>query len=240
MAIKIGCCGFPVKRQEYASHLGLVEVQQTFYQPPQIAAVQRWRKDMPPQFEFSVKAWQLITHTPRSPTYRRLRRPLTPKEQQQAGSFRRTSLVQRAWEVTREVALALAARTILFQCPASFTPISDNLANLKNFFSETAEGSFLFAWEPRGDWPRTLVADLCQELGLIPVVDPFVTPPFPGSPAYFRLHGKGGYRYTYTEADFTELATVLSGYDEAYVLFNNLSMWDDARRLAAFVGKKEI
>ena len=33
MGIKIGCCGFSVRRQEYAAHLPVVEVQQTFYQP---------------------------------------------------------------------------------------------------------------------------------------------------------------------------------------------------------------
>lgn len=240
MVIKIGCCGFPVRRQEYAAHLRVVEVQQTFYQPPQRATVQRWREAVPPEFEFSLKAWQLITHTPRSPTYRRLRRPLTPEEQQQAGAFRQTPLVQRAWEATRELALALAARIILFQCPASFTPTLENLANLRQFFGAMGKGSFLFAWEPRGAWTRTLVADLCQELGLISVVDPFTTPPFPGNPAYFRLHGKGGYRYTYTAADFTELAPILSGYEEVYVLFNNLTMWEDSRRLSALVEKKAI
>jgi uncharacterized protein YecE (DUF72 family) len=235
MGIKIGCCGFPVRRREYADRLGLVEVQQTFYQPPRIATAQRWRMDMPPEFEFSVKAWQLITHTSRSPTYRRLRRPLTPKEQQQAGSFRKAPLVQQAWSATREIALALGARIILFQCPASFTPMAENLANLRDFFGEMTKESFLLAWETRGAWPRNLVAELCQELGLIPVVDPFTTPPFPGNPAYFRLHGKGGYRYTYTAADFAELAGILSDYDEASVLFNNITMWDDARRFTEFV-----
>lgn len=237
MNIKVGCCGFPVRRREYAAHLRVLEVQQTFYHPYQPATVRRWREEMPPDFEFSVKAWQLITHSARSPTYRRLRRPLNPEERRQAGSFRSTPLVQRAWEATREIALALAARIILFQCPASFTPAPENLTNMRKFFGEPAKGGFLFAWEPRGAWPRNLVSDLCRELELIPVVDPFATAPFPGNPAYFRLHGKGGYRYSYNAADFAELLNILSDYQEVYVLFNNLTMWDDARRLAAFVDK---
>jgi len=34
--IRIGCCGFPVKREKYASRFRLVEVQKTFYQPPRL------------------------------------------------------------------------------------------------------------------------------------------------------------------------------------------------------------
>lgn len=234
--INIGCCGFPVNRREYAGHLRVVEVQQTFYQPPRLATAQRWREEMPPDFEFSLKAWQLITHSARSPTYRRLRRPLSREEQAQLGSFRDTPLVRQAWQTTREIALALGASFIVFQCPASFTPAPENLANLHNFFGNTARAGFHFVWEPRGRWPRDLIAGLCRELGLIPGLDPFATPPFPGSPAYFRLHGKGGYRYSYTDADFGELVRFLDGYEEAYVLFNNLTMWNDARRFVAFIG----
>jgi len=51
----------------------VVEVQQTFYQIPRIATGKRWREEAPPDFEFTMKAWQLITHEPSSPTYRRLR-----------------------------------------------------------------------------------------------------------------------------------------------------------------------
>jgi len=31
MAVKVGCCGFPVKRTEYYRRFPLVEIQQTFY-----------------------------------------------------------------------------------------------------------------------------------------------------------------------------------------------------------------
>lgn len=230
MAIKVGCCGFPVNRREYGARFRVVEVQQTFYQPPRAATAKRWREETPPDLEFTLKAWQLITHGARSPTYRRLRRPLTPDEQRQAGSFQNTPLIQRAWEATREVAQTLAARVILFQCPASFEPTPVNLANLRRFLGTLPRENFLCAWEPRGGWPRELVAELCGELALIPALDPFATPVFPTSPAYFRLHGLGGYRYSYTDADLDRLAGLLTGYEEAYVLFNNMTMWDDARR----------
>ena len=33
--VSVGCCGFARGRSEYFAHFGLVEVQQTFYKPPQ-------------------------------------------------------------------------------------------------------------------------------------------------------------------------------------------------------------
>lgn len=239
MVIKIGCCGFPVKREKYSARFQLVEVQKTFYQPPRLSTVQKWRRQRASDFEFTLKAWQLITHEAKSPTYRRLRRDLSEEEKSQAGSFKQTPLIQEAWETTREMARALDARIILFQCPGSFTPIEEHLANLRRFFEDTERGELLFAWEPRGDWPRELVADLCDELDLVAAGDPLTTPPVSGHLAYFRLHGRGGYRYTYTEDDFAELAELLPGYEEAYVLFNNFTMWDDARRFVEFIEKKD-
>jgi hypothetical protein len=43
--------------------LPAVEVQHTFYQSPQISTLKKWPKEAPPDFEFTLKAWQLITHT---------------------------------------------------------------------------------------------------------------------------------------------------------------------------------
>lgn len=91
--VKIGCCGFPVGRRQYMARLPVAEVQQTFYQPPQLATVRRWRAEAPPSFEFTLKAWQLITHEAVSPAYRRLKRPLTPEERVQAGFFKDTPLL---------------------------------------------------------------------------------------------------------------------------------------------------
>jgi uncharacterized protein YecE (DUF72 family) len=230
--VKIGCCGFPVGRGRYTARLPVAEVQQTFYQPPQLATVRRWRAEAPPGFEFTLKAWQLITHEAASPTYRRLRRPLTPEARAQAGFFQDTPLVRQAWEVTREVAETLEARIILFQCPARFGPTPENQERLIWFFTRLDRGDFICAWEPRGDWPREVVAELCRELNLLPALDPLAVAPFPGPRAYFRLHGRGGYRYSYNDEDFAALGACLAERDEAYVLFNNISMWADACRFA--------
>jgi uncharacterized protein YecE (DUF72 family) len=72
--INIGTCGFRGNKIEYAELLSCVEIQHTFYQPPQIKTLERWRVEMPNDFEFTLKAWQLITHEAKSPTYKRLKK----------------------------------------------------------------------------------------------------------------------------------------------------------------------
>ena len=44
--IKVGCCGFPVRKGLYYERLRVVEVQQTFYQLPRLSTGERWRKEV--------------------------------------------------------------------------------------------------------------------------------------------------------------------------------------------------
>lgn len=228
--VKVGCCGFRLARAEYFARFSCVEVQQTFYQPPRVETLRRWREEAPADFEFTVKAWMLITHEARSPTYRRLKKELTEDERAGVGSFRPTRAVREAWEVTRAGAQALGARRVLFQCPASFKPAPENVRNLRKFFRAIRGDGFLMLWEPRGGWPRELVADICGEFDLTHVVDPFAERTATPRRCYFRLHGRGGFRYVYEDDELSELASMLPRAGESYVMFNNVRMSDDATR----------
>jgi uncharacterized protein YecE (DUF72 family) len=108
--IRIGTCGFGMTKGKYSAMFSCVEIQQTFYQPPQIKTLEKWRGEVPEDFEFAVKAWQLITHEAKSPTYKRLKRQLTETEKSEAGRFQPTAIVNEAWETTLACANALRAR----------------------------------------------------------------------------------------------------------------------------------
>src|SRR6185503_4334995 len=97
--VAIGTSGFGIARSKYVQTFSCVEVQHTFYQPPKPATLARWREEAPPDFEFVLKAWQLITHDAKSPTYRRLKRPLSEDEKREAGYFRSSPIVNEAWEI---------------------------------------------------------------------------------------------------------------------------------------------
>jgi uncharacterized protein YecE (DUF72 family) len=80
-----------------------------------------------------------------------------------------------------------------------------------------------------------VVQKLCEELKLIHAVDPFVRLPVTRGVAYFRLHGIGGYRYRFSDDDLRHLLAWCSLGESVYCLFNNVSMWEDATRLAKLV-----
>jgi uncharacterized protein YecE (DUF72 family) len=223
--IRVGCCGWLVGREEYYRRFSLVEIQESFYNLPQLKTVERWRAAAPPEFEFVLKAPQLITHEATSPTYRRLRKKLAAEEKRRYGAFKPTAEVHAAWRTTLALARALKSKIVVFQCPASFTPTDEHRDNIEAFFKSIERGGLQLCWEPRGVWDDARVKEICKRLDLIHCVDPFERRSVWGEPAYFRLHGRGGYRYQYTEWDLIELGILCRAAEETYVLFNNISMF---------------
>jgi uncharacterized protein YecE (DUF72 family) len=51
-----------IARATYFRQFNVVDVQQTFYDPPSARILEVWRAEAPPEFEFTMKAWQVITH----------------------------------------------------------------------------------------------------------------------------------------------------------------------------------
>lgn len=236
--IKIGTCGFGMTKQEYALRFSATEVQQTFYQPSMIKTLEKWRTLVPDGFEFTIKAWQLITHEAKSPTYRRLKCVLTEEERADTGYFKPTAIVEEAWKTTKDSAHALNAKTVLFQCPASFTPTAENIANLEKFFASVSRDNLKFAWEPRGDWDPKIINKICCDFDLMHAVDPFAKQSETAATPYYRLHGRGGFRYQYEEEELMELASLLPRNQPAYVFFNNRYMTEDASVFKELVNLK--
>src|SRR5262245_62700783 len=88
--IRVGVCGFCRPQGELFQRFKLLEVQQTFYWPPQRKTVERWRATAPDDFEFTLKAFQVITHAYNNRTYRKAR--LSADQVAQCGSFRDTPI----------------------------------------------------------------------------------------------------------------------------------------------------
>jgi len=229
--LHIGLCGWNGSQGAYFSAFDCIEIQSTFYDPPSVRVASKWRNAAPSDFQFCIKAWQLITHTAASPTYRRLRTPIPAGDRDAVGSFRQTEQVRAAWQRTLAVARAVDARVVLFQCPKSFLPSSENLINFSDFFGQLDRHDFRLAWEPRGEaWTEDIVRDLCTEYDLIHCVDPFEARSYHGEPGYWRLHGRGSYSYRYTDEDLALLRRMLEADGPGYLMFNNFSSKADALR----------
>ncbi len=230
MEVKIGCCGFPVARRRYFEQFSAVEIQQTFYQLPTLSTAQKWREEAPEGFEFTAKAWQLITHKPTSPTYRRLKKAIPDQKRKNYGSFKPTDEVFEAFEATEQFCRSLGADKIIFQCPPSFGMTSEHVSNIMNFFKQIERKDFTFVWEPRGNWDGGEIRKICDEVGLLHCVDPLREAPISGGIRYFRLHGLRGYHYRYTTEDLLELKARWGREKNIYYMFNNTSMMEDAHR----------
>jgi uncharacterized protein YecE (DUF72 family) len=132
----------------------------------------------------------------------------------------------------------------LIQCPPSFQAVPENVRNLNHFLTQIDRRGLTIAWEPRGNWPSKpeLIRKLCDKLGIVHVVDLMRHDPASSVRlVYCRLHGLGkrevNYAYRYTDDDLQQLARKVLALEkmdcqEAYILFNNVSMFEDARRFS--------
>jgi uncharacterized protein YecE (DUF72 family) len=225
--IKVGCCGYPVSMRKYYEVFSLVELNNTFYQYPKILTVEKWRREAPVNFEFTVKAHQDITH--------RFRLKVEP------------STIE-AFSRMKEICRVLKSKILLFQTPPSFQP--EKLDDAVHFFQKIAWQDLKLVWETRGEiWDssetRRKLADKLRTIHVSHVTDPFITmPAFVTEITYFRLHGLGErmYYYQYMDSDLEKLYKIVLSFqkssEEVYVLFNNLAMFDDAMRFQHFLNHK--
>src|SRR3569623_254243 len=240
--VEIGLCGWNGSQAAYFEEFRSIEIQTTFYDPPALSAVEKWKSKAPAGFQFCIKAWQLITHLPSSPTYRRLKTPVPEADKPFLGSFQPTDQVMRAWERTAEIARCVDAAVVLFQSPKSFLPSEQNLSNFCAFFrSIPRQGLRQLAWEPRGEeWTEDITGELCRDYALVPCVDPFIDRSFTGPLRYWRLHGRGSYSYRYSDADLIRLKKMLlQEFKPGFVMFNKFSSKTDALRFRSLLVHSE-
>lgn len=237
--VRVGTCGFSKSRRLIYRDLDAVEIQQTFYDPRVEGFLERIREEAPGGFEFTVKAWMLVTHEYNPRLWRRLKSPV-PGGRESYGFFRDNEYVRWAWEETVKAARRVGARIIVLQSPASFKPTRENLDRLRGFLEKYWPEGYLLAWEPRGEWwGRTdLLEALSRDYGLVIAGDVLRgrLPPEGQDLLYARLHGLGGgevnYKYRYTDSDLERLRQVVLGgpWSTAYVMFNNVYSYYDAVR----------
>jgi len=251
VSVKVGVCSFTRKMYNMFK---IVEVQQTFYNIPQRKTVERWRKEAPQDFEFSFKIFQGLTHPHNSPTWKRYRGKLSEEQKRLVGNLSLNELTQQWVKTMIEFANILKAPLLVVQTPASFKCTSENIEQAREFFryfSDELEKhgvETLIGWEPRGDWlkeeNRSALRKIIDEIPrLIHVVDPFFHEQvIIKETSYFRLHGKPylNYRYKYSEDDFEFLKQLVKklereGVREAYFMFNNTNMINDALRFSSIL-----
>lgn len=258
-AIKIGTCGYQYytppedwkhtyesKLQAYSDVYQIGELNRTFYKLPQVSTTNRWVEEAARDFEFSLKAWQAVTHPWRSPTWNNYRDAVPDTHTGDVGDLKPTEFAKDAWNRTIARARSLSANVIIVQTPPSFDPTPPNEANMREFFTSVDRDGVAIGWEPRGEWkthPKR-VQRICEDLDLLHVVDIMREEPVADHPyVYTRLHGLNedpyDYDYAYSDTELEELAAKLRSYagshEHVYCLFNNYEMYANARQLRSFL-----
>jgi len=229
----VGCCGwsylnakkyfgnswknrFNSKLTAYAELFSVVEVNSTYYKLPRVETAEKWRKEVPKEFEFTVKCSRAVTHEDRFKTERSIN----------------------AFDETVEIADALRAKIILIQCPPSFHLEKENIDRFEKFLSKI-EWNGKLAWEYRGKKNDKELKRLCSEHSLLHCVDPLREEPLHEGIGYYRLHGFGKpsmYNYSF---NMKELVLIKEKTREgSYVFFNNMDCYENALKFKKLLGEE--
>jgi uncharacterized protein YecE (DUF72 family) len=236
MLLRTGCSGFPVDRETYFTKFDVVEMDRTFYRLPSEQVLRQLGESAPEGFEFTMKAFRLITHRPVRPSHLKGAWSGEKAKYENYGHFRPTDEVLKEWERTARAAEALGARVVVFQSPASFLPERENVDNMKAFFRTIDRKGLTLVWEPAGEWDEKTMSRMCGELDIVCCVDPFIASVEQDGMRYLRLRGIEGQSARYRGWDLKKLrdyaeseARRLRGAP-LYVIFDNRYRYMDAQR----------
>lgn len=244
MKITVGCCGNAgLSLRDYSEKFEAIEIQSTFYRLPSINTAENWRQQVRKDFIFTMKAFQGITHPINSPTWRKAGSQKPIEKVENYGHLKPNEQNFECWINTVKICKALKAKVCVVQLPPSFICNEENAKNIVEFF-KNVEKPFAVAIELRHrswDENQGMLEKSLKEIEAIHVVDPLVKKPFlKNKKGYYRLHGLSkrlDYRYQYRDDELLKLLEEIKriGCQDNFVMFNNLSMREDAIRFKELV-----
>lgn len=207
----------------YSRLFNFVEVNSTFYQVPNLKTVESWRRQVQPDFEFSVRCNRDVTHVyqfqPNEKAYETFTQMIT-------------------------ICKTLKADILHMQTPSAFQPSKENAHLLDSFMSSVDHKGVRIALEARGN-NQSLTPDFkstMQKHNIIHSVDLAndEQPAYKSDILYTRLFGKGTHNvYQPTDQELKSIDNRASTgtHKKAVVSFHFVRMYQDARRLKIY---KEI
>ena len=233
-----------MSRIKYYQNFRVVEIQKTFYQLIDEKLAKKWREEAPKDFEFTIKAFQGITHTLKSPTWKRcnLDEEYLSKIKDKIGYLRPTKYVFEFWDRTLEIARILKSKIIVVQLPRSFRATRENIKNAKDFLNSVTKSNVTIAIEPRG-WNEKDKEKLMISKSITIIGDVINEVPIPQKVVYLRLHGQNkngkiNYKYEHTNKELEKIVEYLINTKlDSYVMFNNIFMKQDAIKFKNIIQK---
>jgi len=230
--ILVGCGGwhyFKVLNEDplrmYSLAFKFVEVNSTFYTLPSLKTIVSWRKRVPLDFEFTVKANRIITHLE---------------------ILRLTNTTLKALEEMLKICRILNSKVLVLETPKNLD-LQYILQNLKSILGEVEFNEVRLALEPRCGWYSDSNASLdeFQSMGIIPITDySREEPPYDDEEiSYSRLFGLGEHNiYQFTDEDLKRIKERADRRKskKVYLSFHGISMYLDAARMERFIKKGDL
>lgn len=204
----------------YSRLFNFAEVNSTFYQVPNLKAVESWRRMVPPEFEFTVRCNKIVTHD----------QPFHVNEET-CETFRNMITICKT----------LRAEILHLQTPSTFEPNKGNAKLLDSFMKSTSHRGIRMALEVRGfnqklsgEFVKTM-----QDHDIIHSVDlsKDEEPAYESDILYTRLFGKGEYNiYQPTDQELKRIddRATAKEHRKVVVSFHFIRMYKDAARLQQY------
>jgi len=205
----------------YSKVFNFVEVNSTFYQIPPLKEVEKWRRSVPPDFQFSVRAHRSITDS----------NSLQPAEQ-----------TIETLEKMRKICQVLKANILHLQVPRSVTLNPASVKNLHILLYSLELGNVRMALEvrqPRGQTlPRELLK-IMQDRNMVHSIDlsKGEKPAYESDLLYTRLFGMGQHNiWQPTDEELVEIdrRAFASKSQKVAMSFHFVRMYKDAVRLKKY------
>jgi uncharacterized protein YecE (DUF72 family) len=190
----------------YAKRFGLLEVMRGGTAAPTVATLKRWRKNVPPAFEFVVVGGKHM------------------------GGVKPSADLDHDLKEAIEAINALEARCFLLRTHADVRPSKTWRDRMAQLLERLPRDATQIAWEPRGVWEIDDATNFAKKLGVTLVVDASRDALPPGPLAYIRLPAMGETR-GYASAALERVAERIGERREAYVIFETDAALTEAKRL---------
>jgi uncharacterized protein YecE (DUF72 family) len=205
----------------YSKVFNFVEVNSTFYQIPSLVEVENWRRLVPSDFSFSVRAHRSITHTHK----------LKPEGD-----------VFTIFEKMKRICNVLKAEILHLQTPATFRVDEMSFKNMQQLLPSLNLGNLRLALEIRGTSSTGLPDDflrLMQDNNIIHSIDlsKGEKPAYDSDTLYTRLFGKGEHNiYQPTDGELMEIDRKAKSMQSSKIVmsFHFVRMYKDAARLKTY------
>jgi uncharacterized protein YecE (DUF72 family) len=192
----------------YAKRFDFLEVHMPAHgQPaPTHSTLRRWRKQVPPHFDFSVVVGPA------------------------ASELKAGADLDRDLDEAIAAADVLQARCMLIVTPASVTPAPVWRDRLAKVAARLKRDATYLAWEPRGLWENEDARRLAQKLEVLLVVDPLRDTPPEGPVFYGRLRALGETR-SFGATALERVVGTIGARRDAYVVIETPSALAECKRL---------